>query len=281
LTSQLALDTILCAACGARRLTVLGGRSIPTQIEPLLSLVVPAYNEEARLPTSLKKITDYLQTQPYDWEVIVADDGSEDETAAVAEAFAAADERVRVLRLKHLGKAGAVRGGIMAAQGKLVFICDADLSMPIEEVSKFIPSFAEGYDIVIGSREAPGSKRYGEPFYRHLMGRVFNRIVRLLTVGGFQDTQCGFKCLKSDVARDLFSEMRLYSDDGRVVRGPMVTGFDVELLYLAMRRGYRVAEVPIHWYYAKGSKVRPLHDTVRMFSDVLRVRINDLRGRYR
>ncbi|MHB1415131.1 MAG: dolichyl-phosphate beta-glucosyltransferase [Chloroflexota bacterium] len=255
-------------------LTIAGSNS------PFLSLIVPAYNEESRLPDSLAKIVSYLRKQDYEWEVVVANDGSEDGTAAVAERFAALDGRVRLLNLKHLGKAAAVRGGILKARGELVFICDADLSMPIEEVAKFLPAFAQGYDIAIGSREAVGAKRYGEPFYRHLMGRVFNRLVRLLTVGGFQDTQCGFKCLRAVVARDLFNRMRLYSDDGRPIKGPMVTGFDVELLFLALRSGYRVAEIPIDWYYAKGSKVNPVQDTFRMFGDVVKVRINDLRGQY-
>lgn len=248
--------------------------------EPFLSIIVPAYNEEARLPDSLSKIASYLATQPYDWEVIVADDGSEDGTAAVAAEFAGRDERIRPVGLIHRGKAAAVRGGVMAARGKLAFICDADLSMPIEEVGKFIPLFAEGYDIAIGSREAPGAKRYNEPYYRHLMGRVFNRLVRLLTIGGFQDTQCGFKCFKAEVARDLFNRSQLYRADGGPIKGPLVTGFDVELLFLAVRSGYRVVEVPIDWYYAKGSKVRPVRDTFAMMGDVLRVRWNDLRGAY-
>ncbi len=247
---------------------------------PFLSLVIPAYNEESRLPDSLAKILAYLKDRPYTWEVIVADDGSEDGTAQVVASFAAVDQRFRLLRLAHRGKAAAVRSGILAARGELAFICDADLSMPIEEIGKFVPLFAEGYDVAIGSREAPGAKRYGEPFHRHLMGRVFNRIVRLLTVGGFQDTQCGFKCLRAEVARDLFARMRLYRDDGREIRGPMVTGFDVELLFLAVRRGYRVAEVPVIWYYATGSKVRPVRDTFRMLKDVLLVRLNDWRGMY-
>ncbi len=222
----------------------------------------------------------YLRQQPYEWEVVVADDGSEDGTANVVERFAADESRVKLLRLSHRGKAAAVRGGVMAAQGRLTLIADADLSMPIAEVAKFIPWFEAGYDIAIGSREAPGARRYGEPFYRHLMGRVFNRLVRTLTIGGFQDTQCGFKVLRTDVARDLFERMLLYSADGRPIKGPMVTGFDVELLFLAVRGGYRVAEVPINWYYAKGSKVSPVRDTFRMFGDVLRVRINELRGKY-
>lgn len=242
---------------------------------------MPAYNEETRLPDSLAKIVAFLAKQDYDWELVVADDGSEDGTAEVVEQFAAGDPRIRLLRLKHRGKGAAVRGGVMAATGKQVFICDADLSMPIDELEKFFPPFLEGFDIAIGSREAPGAKRYGEPLYRHIMGRVFNRLVRALTVGGFQDTQCGFKMFKAHVARDLFDYMQLYRDDGTPIKGPMVTGFDVELLFLAVRRGYRVAEIPVDWYYAKGSKVRPFRDTFRMIGDVLRVRLNDLRGRYR
>jgi dolichyl-phosphate beta-glucosyltransferase len=233
-----------------------------------------------RLPESLRRIEQYLAGQPYDWEVVVADDGSEDGTALVVDAFATRDERFRLLRLMHRGKAAAVRGGVMAAQGKLSFICDADLSMPIEEVGKFLPFFAEGYDVAIGSREAPGARRYHEPYYRHLMGRVFNGIVRCLTIGGFQDTQCGFKCFKAEVARDLFERSQLYREDGQPIRGPLVTGFDVELLFLAVRSGYKVAEVPIDWYYAEGSKVRPVRDTFAMLGDVLRVRFNDLRGKY-
>lgn len=257
------------------------GRAIFSNDEPFLSLVVPAYNEESRLPDSLAKIAAYLGEQPYSWEVVVADDGSEDGTAAQVSAFSAREGRIRLLSLPHCGKGAAVRAGILAAKGKLVFICDADLSMPIAEVAKFIPLFAEGYDIAIGSREAPGAKRIGEPFYRHVMGRVFNAVVRLLTVGGFRDTQCGFKCFKASVARELFTHALLYGDDGRPIKGPMVTGFDVELLLLAVRRGYRVAEVPIDWYYGEGSKVRPVRDTFRMFGDVVRVRLNDWRGKYR
>jgi dolichyl-phosphate beta-glucosyltransferase len=241
---------------------------------------VPAFNEEARLPDSLNRIVAYLATQQYEWEVVVADDGSEDDTVGVAEAFAVRDQRIRLLHLPHRGKAAAVRGGVMAAKAKLAFICDADLSMPIHELGKFIPCFTEGYDIVIGSREAPGAKRYNEPYYRHLMGRVFNRLVRLLTIGGFQDTQCGFKCFKAEVARDLFNRSQLYRDSDGPIKGPLVTGFDVELLFLAVRSGYKVAEIPIDWYYAKGSKVRPVHDTFAMVGDVLRVRWNDLRGMY-
>jgi hypothetical protein len=155
------------------------------------------------------------------------------------------------------------------ATGDYRFICDADLSMPIEEVSRFLPPALEGYDIAIASREAPGAVRYGEPAYRHRLGRIFNALVRALAVPGFQDTQCGFKCFRAPVAEDLFGVQRL---DGWT--------FDVEVLYIALRRGYRVVEVPIHWTYNPGSRVRPIHDSLTMFADLFRIRSNWRRGLY-
>lgn len=246
---------------------------------PWLSIVVPAYNEEARLPTSLQKIHDYLARQDYTSEIIVVDDGSEDRTATVADTLQLSIPTLRLIRNPHRGKAFAVRTGVMASRGNLVFLCDADLSMPIEELGKFVPLFARGYAIVIGSREAPGAHRFNEPEYRHVMGRVFNFLVRLVMFGEFQDTQCGFKCLTRDAAFDLFPRLQVRTTDVSV-HGPMVTGFDVELLYLARKLGYRIAEVGIHWYYAPGSKVNPVRDALRMVGDLIKVRINDRRGYY-
>lgn len=246
-------------------------------------MVVPAYNEQGRLPASLSKIAGYLASQDYSWEVVVVDDGSTDSTAAVVEEFLRhrrAPGEIRLVRNPHYGKAYAVRSGVLAARGELIFLCDADLSTPIEEMARFLPPIQGGYDIAIGSREAPGARRYDEPLYRHLMGRAFNRVVRWLTGGPFQDTQCGFKMFRGVVARDLLARGQLYRGGGRPVRGPMVTGYDVEMLFLALKFGYRVAEVPVDWYYMAGSKVNPWKDTFRMLGDVLRVRLNDLRGRY-
>src|SRR5262249_18371080 len=166
-----------------------------------------------------------------------------------------------LIRNHHRGKGYAVRSGVLAANGTLVFLCDADLSMPIDELGKFVALMEQGWDIAIGSREAAGARRYGEPAYRHVMGRVFNFVVRAIAVGHFQDTQCGFKCFRTEVARDLFNRVMLYRDDAPEVKGPMVTGFDVEVLFLADKLGYKATEVPINWYYATGSKVNPVKDT--------------------
>jgi len=246
---------------------------------PKLSVVVPAYNEEKRLPASLRSIDEFLDRQNYQSEIIVVDDGSEDRTVAVVEACQVASQRLQLIRNPHRGKAFAVRTGMLESRGEVVFMCDADLSMPVSEITKFLPLIDKGYGVVIGSREAPGAHRFGEPGHRHLMGRVFNWIVQVVALDGFQDTQCGFKCFRRDAALDIFPRLRVRTDDTSVV-GPMVTGFDVEVLYLAKKLGYRIAEVGVEWYYAPGSKVDSVRDSLRMIADVIKVRINDRRGWY-
>ncbi len=236
---------------------------------PLLSIVVPAYNEERRLRETLPRIVDFVRAQDYATEVIVVDDGSSDGTASVVEGIAADTPLVRLIKNEHRGKGFAVKTGALAASGDYVFLCDADLSMPIEDVAKFLPPALEGYDVAIGSREIEGARRYDEPGLRHLMGRVFNTLVRLLAVRGFQDTQAGFKCFARGAAREMFSYQTM---DG--------FGFDVEILFIAQRRGYRIVEVPINWYYVSNSRVSPVGDSVRMFREILQVRMNDWRGRY-
>ncbi len=233
---------------------------------PFLSLIIPAYNEEQRLPRTLTQIQAFLRQQPYDSEVLVIENGSSDRTAAVAEDFA---PDVRLLREPERGKGLAVRSGMMEAAGDFRFICDADLSMPIEEVNRFLPPKLDNYDIAIASREIAGALRHNEPAYRHWIGRVFNLLVRTLAVPGFQDTQCGFKCFTADAAETLFPLQRI---DGWT--------FDVELLYVALRLGYRVKEVPINWYYFPGSRVRIAKDSWLMLTDLFRIRSNWRRGLY-
>lgn len=247
---------------------------------PYLSLVVPAYNEGARLGETLRAIVDYLDRQPYTWEVLVVDDGSEDDTLALAREVAARDCRVAAVANPHRGKAYAVRSGIARARGKLVGFTDADLATPMETLAAVLPLIAGGYDVVIGSREGAGAVRRDEPFYRHAMGRIFNGLVQLLALPGIQDSQCGFKLLRGPVARDLFGRLLLYGDGDRPPRGPAVTAFDVELLYLARRRGYRIAAVPVVWQYVADSKVDSVRDSLRNFRDVVLVRYNALSGRY-
>jgi dolichyl-phosphate beta-glucosyltransferase len=157
---------------------------------------------------------------------------------------------------------------------------DADLATPIEYVQDARDLLEEGWDLVIGSREGNGARRIGEPRHRHYMGRLYNYFVQALLLPGIRDTQCGFKAFRYDVARDLFTRTALYHGTDLRVRGPLVTGFDVELLYLARRRGYRIFELPVVWRHVSGSKVRPGVDSMLMLRDVLRVRWNGLRGRY-
>ncbi|MFQ5595887.1 MAG: dolichyl-phosphate beta-glucosyltransferase [Anaerolineae bacterium] len=251
-----------------------------TPDHPFLTIVIPAYNEARRLPATLERILAYLDQQDYPAQVIVVDDGSTDDTAAVARRYDELHRRIEVIENPHQGKGATVRRGMLAAGGDIVLFSDADLSTPIEELERLLTWFDKGYDVVIGSREGAGARRYDEPFYRHLMGRVFNTVVQMLTVRGIQDTQCGFKAFRREVARDLFTRMRLYSDNDTPVVGAMVTAFDVEILYLAQRLGYRVREVPVEWHYSNETKVNPLRDSWRNFRDVLTVRWNALTGEY-
>lgn len=254
-------------------------RSVRT---PYLSLIIPAYNESARIARTLAAVRDYLSTQRYSWEVLVVDDGSDDDTLAVARRFAReqGDPGIRVLANPHRGKAYAVRSGVQAARGKLIGFTDADLATPIDTLDAVIPHFADGCHVVIGSREERGAVRQDEPFYRHLMGRVFNWLVQFVALPGIQDTQCGFKVLRGTVAHELFAASQLYAEDDDPPIGAAVTAFDVEILFLARRRGYRIATVPVIWQYGTESKVNPLLDSARNFRDVLMVRLNSLLGRY-
>ncbi len=236
---------------------------------PLLSIIIPAHNEENRLPASLEKVLAFLRSQDYPAEILIVENGSNDRTADIARQAAADHPQVRWLQEAEAGKGLAVRSGMLAADGAYRFICDADLSMPIEEVNRFLPPNCAPYDIAIASREVPGAVRYDEPAYRHWIGRAFNWLVRVITLPGLQDTQCGFKSFRAEVAMDLFPDQTIHG-----------WTFDVEILFLAMRRGYRIIEVPIPWYYNPGSRVRILRDSIHMLIDLFRIRLNAIRGRY-
>lgn len=247
---------------------------------PDLTIVVPAYNESARLPQTLDSIDRFIVDLHLSVEMLVVDDGSTDDTRQIAQSHSSSAARFHVMSLPHRGKASAVRAGMLAATGRLVLFTDADLSTPINYATRLTEALDGGADVAIGSREGIGATRVGEPAYRHIMGRVFNAVVRLLAVPGINDTQCGFKAFRQEAAQNIFSRTLLHAGEGPV-HGPRVTGFDVEVLFIARQVGYTVAEVPVYWEHVAGSKVQPLPDSFRMFADVLRVRWNALRGRYK
>lgn len=237
--------------------------------KPLLSLIIPAYNEEARLPHTLALVMDYLALQPYQAEVLVVENGSHDQTLEIAQDFARRYPNLCALHSDQRGKGLAVRMGMLAAQGQYRFMCDADFSMPVEQIGRFLPPALAGYDIAIASREAPGAVRYDEPQYRHIVGRVYNWMIRLVALPGLQDTQCGFKCFRGEVAEELFNLQTLPG-----------WSFDVELLYIAQRRGYKIIEIGIPWYFNSESKIRVMKDSLRMGMDLLRIRLNARQGLY-
>ncbi|MBL4844492.1 MAG: glycosyltransferase family 2 protein [Planctomycetes bacterium] len=251
--------------------------SLP-QEQPALSVVIPSYNEAERLAASFAQLDAWLAApSAAPVEVLLVDDGSQDRTLALLEAFAAERDCVRVLAEPHRGKAATVRAGILAARGDLILFSDADFSAPLSEARHLVAAAREGAQVVIGSREAVGSKREGEPFYRHFMGKGFNLLTRTL-VPGVRDTQCGFKLFTREAAQAIFTD--LPSGRGGEIEGPMVTAFDVEVLFLARRLGFSIREVPVRWVYAEGSKVSALRDAYRMALDVAKIHVGSWRGVY-
>jgi dolichyl-phosphate beta-glucosyltransferase len=236
--------------------------------EPFLSIVIPAHNEERRLPQTLEQVAAFVNRQSFSAEAIVVENASRDNTLKIAQDFSASSPFVRVIHEELPGKGRAVRTGMLAAAGQYRFFADADFSMPIDEISRFIPPAIDA-PVAIGSREAPGAVRYNEPSYRHITGRVFNTLIRLLVLPSLQDTQCGFKMFRADAAKDLFTRQTL-----------MGWSFDVELLYIAHRRGYPIFEIPVPWYFNPESKVNVLRDSWRMFTDLLAIRRNGRQGKY-
>jgi dolichyl-phosphate beta-glucosyltransferase len=247
---------------------------------PSLSLVIPAYNEAARIQATIGEAHAWLASQSFATELIVIDDGSGDETAALAERALELMPNGRLIRAPHRGKAAAVHVGVQAASGDHIAFSDADLATPLPYLLDLRSAIAHGCDVAIGSREGRGARRIGEPEYRHIMGRVFNALVRLLLLPGIQDSQCGFKLFRAEVAQELFCRSRLYDARDGTVSGPRVTAFDVELLTIARLRGYRICAVPVIWTYGEGSKVRPTRDTWHNLRDVVQVWIDKKRGLY-
>lgn len=217
----------------------------------------------------MEELDGFLRQQSYSCEVIVVENGSQDNTYSLALDLARRYSYLRVLQESRRGKGLAVRRGMIAATGEYRFMCDVDFSMPVSEINRFFPPVLQGADIAIASREAPGARRYQEPVSRHIIGRVFNGLIRLLALPEFHDTQCGFKCFTAQSATHLFAKQTISG-----------WTFDVEILYLAKRLGYRIVEIPIPWTFNPESKVHIWRDSVQMALDLIRIRRNARLGLY-
>ena len=226
---------------------------------PRLSIIIPARNEAHRLPPTLEKIACFLTEKGYSAEIIVVDNGSTDGTSDKVREFASQHDKlqIRVIVEPRLGKGAAARAGMLRGMGEILFLCDADLSMPIEQLGKLLADVELGADIAIGSREGIGARRVGEPIHRRLMGRLFNALVRTLGLTSLPDTQCGFKAFRRDVAHDVFAVQTLLG-----------WGFDVEILSIARQRRYSVEAIPIIWNYDADSRVRPFRDAITMLMEI-------------
>ncbi|MGA2112306.1 MAG: glycosyltransferase [Anaerolineales bacterium] len=236
---------------------------------PFLSVVIPAHNEENRLPATLTRVQRFLNQKNLHAEVLVVENGSRDGTAKVVREAYRDFPELRLIQVAPRGKGRAVQVGMLAAQGAYRFQCDADLSMPIDEVMNFLPPRLVDVDVAIASREAAGARRIGEPASRHAMGRVFAFLVKWIVLPGFEDSQCGFKCYRAVAAEEIFRRQQL-------------TGwtFDVEDLFLALQLGYRIREVPVSWQYSPESRVHMIRDPAHMLLDLFRIRWNWMRGAY-
>jgi dolichyl-phosphate beta-glucosyltransferase len=236
---------------------------------PYLSVVIPAYNEAKRIGASVRRVLDYLRSQPYTWEFIVVDDGSKDETVEVVRQ--AGGDAVRIISYQpNRGKGGALQVGMLEAAGEIVLFSDADLSTPIEQIVTFLPWFEQGYEVVIGSRKMRGAQiAVRQPWLRRLGGKAFTALSNLLLGVRLSDATCGFKAWTRRAAREVFSRQTIPG-----------WGFDSEVLLIAHRLGFRIKEVPVRWADNAASRVSLLRDTGRSFVELLRIRIKAWRGYY-
>jgi len=235
------------------------------------SIIIPAYNESARVGATLERVLAHVAERGWDAEIIAVDDGSRDNTVEIIRAYAEKNPRLRLLQNPgNRGKGYSVRNGMLHAKGELLLFSDADLSSPIEEADKLFGAIAGGADIAIGSRWLRRDlQTQRQPFYRQIFGRVFNLMLRITLGLGFKDTQCGFKAFTRDAASKIFPLQKIER-----------WGFDPELLYLARKLKFKVVEVPVEWAHSEGTRISPLRDGIRMFVEMLRIRWNGITGKY-
>lgn len=248
-------------------------------MKPYLSVVIPAYNEEINLKRGvLNSVRDYLEEKDFSWEVLILDDGSKDGTVKLIEDFVAHHNNFKLYKEPHRGKGGTLITGVNYSVGDFVLTLDMDQSTPIAEFDKFLPRFSKGFDVVIGSR----SGRPGQPLIRKIMayGFVFLRTIILRLP--YKDTQCGFKAYSRKAIQKIFPRIEIYGQRSKSLSGSVSAGFDLEVLYIARKQGLKVAEVPIEWYeYGERKEVNPFRDSFEGLRDLLKVRINALRGKYK
>ena len=243
-----------------------------------LSVVIPAFNEEKSIKRgSLEEVWSFLKKQKYNWEVIVVDDASTDNTLSLSQEFAKTHKGIKVLAEPHRGKGGSVIAGMLKASGDVVIFCDMDQATPIEEFEEFVPKFEEGYDIVIGSR----SGRRGAPLIRKLMAYGFSILRTIVLRLPYKDTQCGFKAFRKEASERIFAKMKIFSEKSKARGAAVSAGFDLEALYLARKLGFRVAEVPVAWFHKETERINPIKDSFEGLRDLLKVRINALEGKYK
>ena len=238
---------------------------------PQFSIIIPAYNEDARIETTLRKIRDFIATRNWDAEVIVVNDGSTDETVSIVEKYASTYARLKLVdNRENRGKGYSVRNGMLHAAGELLLFSDADLSSPIEEALKLFEAISQGADVAIGSRWVQAKlQTQRQPLYRQVFGRIFNRLLRTMLALPFKDTQCGFKAFTRRAAQSIFPLQQIEG-----------WGFDPEVLFLARRLGFKIVEVPVAWAHREGTRISPLSDGPKMLFEMITVWWNALAGKY-
>jgi glycosyltransferase involved in cell wall biosynthesis len=245
------------------------------------SIVIPVYNEESRITKTLTQTLSFMNQFAPAFEIVVVDDGSKDKTADVVEEYVKDHPEIKLIKNVHKGKAAGVRTGMLKSSGKMVLMMDADMATPLEELKRLATWINDNdFDIAIASREGIGAKRQDEPLYRHVMGRVFNLLVRAVLGLEFQDTQCGFKLFKGEVARTVFSRLIVYGENLPQINKPFFGAFDVEVLYCAKQMGYKTKDVPVKWNYVATTRLNVFSNSYKMARDVLRIKILGLRGAY-
>lgn len=243
-----------------------------------LSVVIPAYNEEYNLRTGvLDSVYDYLKEQKYSWEILFVDDGSTDRTFAIARDFASKHKDFFVMHEPHRGKAGTVNAGVLRANGNIILFTDTDQATPIDQIEKILPKFRNGYDVVIGSRKG----REGAPIVRKIMAYGFSFLRFLILQLPFKDTQCGFKAFSYEAAQNIFKRLQIFNSKNRVTGASVSAGWDLEILYIARKLGYKIAEVPVDWHHKEGTKVDPIKDSIEGLRGLFLVRLDALQGKYK